>query len=55
MSRVNILLPASQGVVMPDAAFVEPIKAMIEEEMSFEYRKVAKLRVFNNNTGQRIL
>jgi putative transposase len=35
-------------------AFVEPIKAMIEEEPSFGYRTVANLLGFNKNTVQRI-
>ena len=34
--------------------FVEPIKAMIEEEPSFGYRTVASLLGFNKNTVQRI-
>ena len=35
-------------------AFVEPIKAMIEDEPSFGYRTVASLLGFNKNTVQRI-
>ncbi len=35
-------------------AFVEPIKALIEEEPSFGYRTVAHLLGFNKNTVQRI-
>ena len=34
--------------------FVEPIKAMIEENPSFDYRTVAHLLNFNKNTVQRI-
>jgi len=37
-----------------DPAFAEPIKAMIEEDPSFEYRTVANLLGFNKNTVQRI-
>jgi putative transposase len=36
------------------AQFVEPIKAMIEENPSFGYRTVAHLLDFNKNTVQRI-
>lgn len=36
-----------------DPKYVEPIKAMIEESPSFEYRTVAWLLGFNKNTVQR--
>ncbi len=36
------------------ARFAEPIKAMIEESPSFEYRTVAHLLGFNKNTVQRV-
>jgi putative transposase len=38
-----------------DPAFVEPIKAMIEEEPSFGNRTVASLLGFNKNAVQRII
>ena len=37
-----------------DPAFEEPIKAMIEENPSFDYRTVAWLLGFNKNTVQRV-
>jgi len=37
-----------------DPKYVEPIKAMIEESLSFGYRTVAWLLGFNKNTVQRI-
>ena len=51
--RTVYYLPTKAGPKV-DPRFVEPIKAMIEENPAFGYRTVAHLLDFNKNTVQRI-
>ena len=52
--RRTVYYKPSKASPRLNPAFVEPIKAMIEEEPSFGYRTVANLLGFNKNTVQRI-
>ena len=52
--RRTVYYKPSKASLRLNPAFVEPIKAMIEEEPSFGYRTVANLLGFNKNTVQRI-
>ena len=54
VARRSVYYKPSQATPKMDPAFAEPIKAMIEGELSFGYRTVANLLGFNKNTVQRI-
>jgi len=52
--RRTVYYKATKAAPCVDARFVEPIKALIEQEPSFGYRTLAHLLDFNKNTVQRI-
>lgn len=52
--RRTIYYKPTKAAPKLDEKFVQPIKALIEEEPSFGYRTVAWLLGFNKNTVQRI-
>ena len=52
--RRTVYYKPSKSAPKLDDKFVDPIKAMIEENPSFGYRTVAYLLGFNKNTVQRI-
>ena len=54
VARRSVYYKPSRATPKVNPAFVEPIKALIEEEPSFGYRTVAHLLGFNKNTVQRI-
>lgn len=54
MPRRTVYYKPVKGAPKLQARFVEPIKALIEENPSFGYRTVAHLLDFNKNTVQRV-
>ena len=52
--RRTVYYKPTKGDPKVQPQFVEPIKAMIEENPSFGYRTVAHLLDFNKNTVQRV-
>ena len=52
--RRTVYYKPTKGDPKVQPQFVEPIKAMIEENPSFGYRTVAHLLEFNKNTVQRV-
>lgn len=54
VARRSVYDKPSRTMPKVNPAFMEPIKALIEEEPSFGYLTVAHLLGFNKNTVQRI-
>ncbi len=52
--RRTVYYKPTKGEPKVQSQFVEPIKAMIEENPSFGYRTVAHLLDMNKNTVQRV-
>lgn len=54
MARRTVYYRATKAQPRLQEQFVQPIKAIIEENPSFGYRTVAHLLDFNKNTVQRV-